>query len=74
MPDILDLLVSSPQIREFLLTLSLSAAKEAGERAGKWVVDSLTSKIKKSNLFQKEKVAKTEQVLYELISNKKAAK
>jgi len=74
LPDILDLLVSSPQIREFLLTLSLSAAKEAGERAGKWVVDSLTSKIKKSNLFQKEKVAKTEQVLYELISNKKAAK
>ena len=68
--DVLDLLMLNPQIRDFLTSLSLSAAKEVGARSGKWVVESLTARIKKAGLFRSEKVAEAEKKLNELTFSK----
>jgi hypothetical protein len=65
-----ELLLANPQVRDFLITLSLSAAREASTRAGKWIVGSLVDLFKKSGLFQKDKLETTEKTLNELISGK----
>jgi len=68
--DILDLLMSNPQIQQFLTSLSMSATKEAGEKIGKWIVNSIECKIKESKLFRNEKIKETDGLLKELISKK----
>lgn len=71
MSDMLELLILNPQIQQFLTSLGMSAAKEAGQRIGKWIVDSIANKIKKSKLFEDTRVGEIEHMLTELISHKK---
>ena len=68
--DILDLLMSNPQIQQFLTSLGMSTAKEAGEKIGKWVVDSITTKIRDSKLFGNQKIKAADELLNGLISKK----
>lgn len=49
----------------------MSAAKEAGQRIGKWVVDSIATKIKESRLFKEKRITETEDLLAGLVSEKK---
>jgi len=65
--------MSNPQIQQFLTSLGISAAKEAGEKIGRWIVDSIAAKIKESKLFKDEKIRETEELLDGLISKKKTA-
>lgn len=71
MSDLLELLILNPQIQQFLTSLGMSAAKEAGQRIGKWIVDSIANKIKRSKLFEDTRIRETEQLLTGLISEKK---
>ena len=56
----LDLILSNPQVSQFLSSVVASASKDAGEKVGKWVVDALSKKIKGAKLFEPEAVSKTE--------------
>ena len=69
----MDLLMSNPQIQQFLTSLGISTAKEAGEKIGKWIVDSIATKIKESKLFKDKKIQETEELLNGLITKKKPA-
>jgi len=69
--DVLELLSSNMQIQQFLISLGTTAAKETGERVGKWVVDSIALKIKEAKLFRDDKIKKTEKELNDLISKGK---
>ncbi len=71
MVDILDLLAANPQIQQFLTSLGISVTKEAGKKIGKWIVESITTKIRGSELFEDRKIKETEQLLDGLISQKK---
>ena len=71
MVDILDLLASNLQIQQFLTSLGISVTKEAGKKIGKWIVGSITAKIRESKLFEDRKIRETEQLLDGLISKKK---
>lgn len=68
--DVLDLLMSNPQIQQFLTSLGMSATKEAGEKIGKWIVHSIGCKIKESKLFQEGKIKETDELLKALVSKK----
>jgi len=70
-PDILELLLSNPQIQQFLTSLGTTAAKETGEKVGKWIVNSIAVKIRESKLFKEDKVAKAEKELNEVLSKGK---
>jgi len=69
--DLLDLLLSNVQIQQFLTSLGTSAARETGEKVGKWVVTSIAKKAKESKLFKEDKVKKTEEILDEFVSKGK---
>lgn len=71
MTDLLDLLLSNMQVQQFLTSLGTVAAKEAGERVGKWVVGSIASRIKESKLFKENKVMRTEKILQGFIAKRK---
>lgn len=68
--DVLDLLMSNPQVQQFLTSLSMTITTEAGGQIGKWVVSSIGSKIKSCKLFKNDKIGKTEKLLNDLISKK----
>lgn len=70
MSDFVNLLLSNVQVQQFLASLVTSAAKEAGSKAGHWIVDSLVSLVKKYNGCPTVKMAATEKKLEELISEK----
>ena len=71
MSDLLELLILNPQIQQFLTSLGLTTAREAGQRIGKWVVDSIAEKVKKSKLLTENRMRETEKLLTELVSEKK---
>jgi len=68
--DIVDLLATNPQIQQFLTSLAISATKEAGERLGKWIVQSIGAKIRGSKLIENNKVIEAEHMLNDLIKKK----
>jgi len=68
--DLLDLLMSNPQIQQFLLSLTMSMSKEAGEKVGKWIVGSIANGLKTIKLLSKEKMSEADKVLEGLISKK----
>jgi hypothetical protein len=68
--DIVDLLVSNPQIQQFLASLTVSVTKEAGSRIGKWIVSSIGAKMRESQLLGDDRVKDANKVLNELITRK----
>jgi hypothetical protein len=56
------------QIQQFLVSLGTTAAKETGEKVGRWVVNSIISRISKSKLFREHEIKKTEKTLMEFVS------
>jgi hypothetical protein len=55
------------QIQQFLTSLGTTVAKEAGGKVGKWIVDSIASRIKKAKLFSEDDIKKTEKTLNEFV-------
>lgn len=70
MADIVDLLVSNPQIQQFLASLTISVTKEAGGQIGKWIVNSIGAKIRGSKLLKEERIKEADKVLNGLIAKK----
>jgi len=68
--DIVDLLVSNPQIQQFLASLTISVTKEAGGQIGKWIVNSIGAKIRGSKLLKEERIKEADKVLNGLIAKK----
>lgn len=61
--NVLDLILSNPEIQQFFTSVVSSASKEAGEKVGKWIVGALSKKIKGTQLFDKTAIAATEATL-----------
>ena len=69
--DILELILSNPQIQQFFTSVVTSASKEAGEKVGKCVVSALSRKIKGAKLFDDKAIARTEATLNGFIAKGK---
>jgi len=68
--DILDLLVTNPQVQQFLTSLGLSVAKEAGQKIGKWVVNSISTKLTHLQWFEEKRIEESKNTLEGLFIKK----
>src|SRR5216683_3982917 len=72
MVELVELLLQNEPIRFFLSSVALSAGKTTAEKTGKWIVESLVSKLKRVPHENKAKLAEAEKSLKQLTAGGQA--